>query len=70
MVKVADAKQTAELLAKMKSSREASLKVYHESGDQNPQVVKAATIWAAELTLIESVLDSLNGSHINLRICV
>jgi hypothetical protein len=70
MVKLANAKQTAELLENAKASREAAIKVCHESRDENPQVVRQATIWAAELQLIESVLESLNGRHLNLRISV
>jgi hypothetical protein len=67
MVKLANAKTTAELLELKKATREAALKTYHESRDQNPQVVRQATIWAAELQLIETVLDSLNGRHLDLR---
>lgn len=67
-VKVADAKITADLLSQaIKYQRKM---VVSMTGDDNPLAVQARTVARTRQELLEAVLESLQGRHIDLKMYV
>lgn len=65
-VKVADAKITADLVEKaIKADR---MRVVSMSSETNPQAVKMREAAQVRLDVLESVLQSLKGHHIDLKV--
>lgn len=65
VVKVADAKITADNLEKgIKVARQF---IVQASGESNPQIVAEVTRVKERLAVMEAVLHSLKGSHVDLR---
>jgi hypothetical protein len=66
VVKVADAKVTAATLEK--SIKQTRMFLVQTSGEQNPQIVAEVVRARERLAVMEAVLHSLKGNHVDLRV--
>jgi phosphoribosylanthranilate isomerase len=65
VVKVADAKITADNIEK--AIKQTRMFLVQTSGEQNPQIVAEVMRMRERQAVLEAVLHSLKGSHVDLR---
>ena len=68
VVKSADAKITADTLEK--GIKQTRMFLVQSAGEQNPQIVMEVVRARERLAVMEAVLHSLKGSHVDLRMYV